>query len=388
MKRKTIGLLAAVTLLGTSLVAASAQVKIGSLAEPVMTVRGASDHRVIVYDSNSLHLNATAAYVIDGDSGKVEGMFGTGEQANLGVSPDRTRIYAADTYWSRLNRGTRTDVVTTYDASTLAVLHEVVIPPKRLIMSATVGNAAVSPDGRYVLVFNEAPATSVTVVDTGAQKFLGEVDARGCWGTFPSANDRFLMLCGNGGFLTVTFGVRADGTLASAGQESKPFFDVGRDPVFATPAADPQDGRVFFLSYGGVVHEVDVSKAVPAFSPTWSVLGPADRVDHWRPGGWQVQAFDRASRTLYVLMHRGGEWTHKFPGTEVWAYDVRTHRNTRRIKLRSEAISIALSSDGAQLYALDEEKATLDVYAAPTGRLLHSVDELGYSPTIVYSSGH
>lgn len=390
MLRVSMSKLASVLAIGvaalTMAVTAEAQVKVESLTAPVRTIPATSPHRVIVYDQNFPHLNDTAAYLINGDTGEVEGMLGAGEQANLAFSPRHDRIYVADTYWSRLHRGTRTDVVITYDTSTLLPVHEVEIPAERFIVVSKKLDGAATPDGRYVLVFNETPASSVSVIDVANQKYIGKIDARGCWGVMPTTPTRFHMICGNGSLLTVSFKVDAGGKLESSAHQDKPFFDVKNDAVFDAPNVDARNGRLVFISKGGLVHTVDVSAATPSYAQPWSLLTDADRAENWVPGGWQAQAYDAASGRLYVLMHRGNEWTYKFPGNEVWVFDSKTRKRIQRLKLREQALSIGISADGQQLYALDDAKATLDIYRLPEGQLLHSVDQLGLSPSALYTS--
>ncbi|HSR57602.1 MAG TPA: amine dehydrogenase large subunit, partial [Candidatus Binataceae bacterium] len=57
-------------------------------------------------------------WIIDGDSRKLVGQLSAGYLANFEVSPDHREMYTVDTYYSRGWRGTRTDVVTIFDAKT------------------------------------------------------------------------------------------------------------------------------------------------------------------------------------------------------------------------------------------------------------------------------
>lgn len=61
-------------------------------------------------------------------------------------------------------------------------------------------------NGRFVLVQNATPATSITVVDLSERKVAGQIATPGCWGTLPAASHpaRLAMLCGDGKIATVT----------------------------------------------------------------------------------------------------------------------------------------------------------------------------------------
>ena len=89
------------------------------------------------------------------------------------VDPRRAELYAAESYYSRLHRGTRTDVLTIYDMKTLSVEAEVKLPTKvaALIFLEYVGLI----DNRFVGVFNMTPAASVSIVDAKTRKFVEEI---------------------------------------------------------------------------------------------------------------------------------------------------------------------------------------------------------------------
>src|SRR5262249_21328529 len=108
-------------------------------------------------------LHRTALF--DADTG---GLLGTITSGSGGVgfvitplfSADHREIYLAETYYSRGVRGEPTDVVTVYDARTLAPLAEVPIPAKRAEYFPGNGSSALSDDGRLMAVFNLTPMAS------------------------------------------------------------------------------------------------------------------------------------------------------------------------------------------------------------------------------------
>src|SRR5713226_1834713 len=105
-----------------------------------------SPHWVWVNDIVFTHMASGQALLVDGDSGQFLGLL---------VS---------------------TDVVTVYDAAHLKPLEEIVIPSKRSSNFPMMANAEVTDDDRFLLIYNFTPAQSVTVVDTQARKFVGEIE--------------------------------------------------------------------------------------------------------------------------------------------------------------------------------------------------------------------
>src|SRR6202158_2057475 len=74
-------------------------------------------------------------YVVDGDSMKIVGMLTAGMISTAAISPDHSRIFVGDTFFSRGTRGSRTDVITVYDAKSLDPVSEIAIAPKRPLAS-------------------------------------------------------------------------------------------------------------------------------------------------------------------------------------------------------------------------------------------------------------
>jgi methylamine dehydrogenase heavy chain len=60
-------------------------------------------------------------------------------------------------------------------------------------------------------------------------------------------------------------------------------------------------------------------------------------------------------------MHRGGQWSQKDSGTEVWVIDTRTHRVVARDRLVRPADAIAVTLDERPLLFTIKD-GTLEVY--------------------------
>jgi methylamine dehydrogenase heavy chain len=185
-------------------------------------------------------------------------------------------------------------------------------------------------------------------------------------------------LCESGRLLTVTLDAQGH-ELARA--MSAAFFDADQDPVFVQGIPTTR-GNVF-LSFLGEVHEIDFSGAQPAFTAPWSLVSAAEK-GHWRPGANQLGAIHRELGRLYVPMHEGGEGTHKDGGTEIWVYDLASHRRLARWPLKphglSRVTSVQVSQDPAPILFAATETSDLAVFDALTGRLRHITKHVAQSP--------
>ncbi len=318
-------------------------------------------------------------WIMDGDTRKILGTIFGGYQGNFEISPDHREMYMIDTYYSRGWRGDRTDVVTIFDAHTAMVLGEVVIPPKRLLIVPKRNSTSVTPDRNFLLVANMTPATSVTIVDLKARKFLGEIETPGCAQVTATANRQFFSMCADGSMLTVQFD---DAGKETSKKQSKPLFDPNTDPMFDQPAV--VGDKAYFISYHGMVLPVDFAGVDAVAQPSWSMLEDADKAQKWRPGGWQTVTFNAKSGLLYALMHQGGEWTHKQFGTEVWVFNAQTHKRVDRIKLKTPGYSIMVSNaEKPILFDMSLLPSRLETYSAPDGKFLGKYEDIG-SPFLLY----
>jgi methylamine dehydrogenase heavy chain len=332
---------------------------------------------------------ATKVLVVDGDSLQLLGMLTGGLLGTSALSPDHKFIFMADTFYSRGSRGERTDVVTTYDARKLAPVREVIIPPKRQQAIPPDGSAlAVTPDGRLLLVANLTPATSMTVVDIANNKVLGEIETPGCTGALLSAPRRFESLCGDGAMLSVDFDEH--GKMTGSKRMTKPFFDPEKDPVFSFPATI--GNTAYFISYHGMAYPVDWSMEPAQAKAPWPLLTGEQRKAGWRPGGYQPLSGYAPGKLLYVLMHRGGEWSHKQFGAEVWVYSTERKQRVDRIVLPRPGTEVYVTRDRDPLMfvvSLPElggmpSAPALQSFSTTTGRYLGMLDQLPGFPLWIF----
>jgi methylamine dehydrogenase heavy chain len=284
----------------------------------------------------------------------------------------------ATTYYARGGHGERTDVVEFTDNSTLAIAGEIVLPPKRAQIPPTYFNVGYSADSRFVYVAYLTPAASFGVLDPADKTVLAEIDTAGCVLVIPSGPNRVSSLCDSGRLLTVTLDLQ--GHEASRAL-SEALFDPDADPVFiqGVPTAD----GYAFVSFLGQVHEVDFSGPQPSIRKPWSLVSATER-GHWRPGGSQPVAINRALGRLYAAMHRGGEGSHKEGGTEIWVFDLKTHQRLARwpmVPLHLGAVTAAqVSQDEAPLLFAAGDQGAVAVFDALSGRLRHVDKNLGQTP--------
>jgi methylamine dehydrogenase heavy chain len=306
---------------------------------------------------------------VGSDTREVKAQLQAHDSATLLVADKRPEIYVADTVWSRGSRGTRTDFITIYDAQTLNVAGEIVLPGgKRALITAMEGLMTFTDDQRVALVFNFTPASSVTVVDLVKRQPVGEIEIPGCSLVYPSGERGFSTLCSSGTLLSV----RLDANGAVAGRtESKPFNPLDTDPLFT--ASTSLGGVRYFPSLHGRVQPIDMRTDDVKVLPDWPLVSAAEKAADWRPSGWQVIAGDD-QKLLYVLMQANAhEGSHKDPANEVWVFNAPTKARVKRLRLVRPGSSISITH-GAEPLMLVQAGERLDVYDPQTGALIRSMD--------------
>ena len=343
--------------------------------------------------------------LFDADTGRMLGMVNGGE----GVSPlhphvSRTRreVYVVETVYSRGHRGERTDLVTIYDAVTLSVAGEIVIPPRRADNGNGVAIAALLDGDRFLVVLNQNPGTSVSVVDLEARAFAGEIATPGCALVLPAGARRFGMLCGDGTAEAITLDESGQ---ESARARSEHFFDATHDPLTEKGVRDGAHWR--FASFEGLLHEIDFASDKPLPATPWSLFTDVDRAEGWRIGGLQHLALHAPSGRLYSAVHQGGPGSHKDAGPEVWVYDLSARARVQRIEMANltaaflrprlgieagslpdRVLSAVLPNPGADTLAVtrddaplllagERESGAVGVYDATTGEHLRDLHETG-----------
>lgn len=338
--------------------------------------------RAYISDIAINHIVDGRLHVVDVDTGRYIGQVPLAYAGQAVLSPDRKTIYVSTTYYSRLTRGTRSDVIDVWDSATLAHKGEIAIPERRAQALNYRGMISVSADGRWLFVQNATPASSVTVVDLRSRRLASEVATSGCWLALPipSTPNRFATLCGDGTIETIS--IDDAGALASR-HRSAPFFDPDHDPAFVH-SQNVRD-RFYFVSFHGKVHELDLSGETPREAASWSLVDAADAKKAWRPGGYQLFAVHEASQRLYVQMHpNGAEGTHKNPAAEIWGFDLAKHRRVVRMPGQNSISLAAIQGKAPRLVALDAmTMGLLLIDAGDKPRVVHRMDNVGEAATLI-----
>jgi methylamine dehydrogenase heavy chain len=334
--------------------------------------------------------------IFDGDSGKMEGSIPAGYVSNLAIAPDNSQFFVSETYWTHGARGKREDLVSIYDAKTLNLVKEIILPGRALVSKQQ--NFDISSSGSRAYVYIMMPVASVVWVDLKKQQVGGTVEIPGCALVFPWGEQGFSSLCGDGSLASVL--VPASGPPKIS--HTKPFFDAANDPIFDNSFVDRATGKAVFISYTGLIYEAKLGADTTVSAP-WSIqkaagyapAGTGVQELAWRPGGWQLAAYHKASGKLFVLMHPGNYWTHKHGGTEVWVLDTKTHALVSRFPLRpvpssglgDDAVpyysNMGVSQDAKPLLYLLNEEGNDVVLDALTGEQLRKIEFAGGSSVSV-----
>jgi methylamine dehydrogenase heavy chain len=335
--------------------------------------------RLYVLDVAFPAAEAARTYVLDGTSGQVEGMFNQAYWPNFAVSPDGSELYAVDSYWEKHTRGKRSDYIVVRDARTLQVSEDIPLPAGRLLIVSKKYNFDVTPDGHYGLTYNLAPQTAVTVTDLKERKAVGTIGIPGCGLIFAQGPARFSSLCADGAIATVSFDESANATV----KRTANVFDAKNDPAFEHSGWDKHHQMLYLVTYHGRVIPVNLAGEQAVIGASWSLTSDAERSAGWRPGGWQISHFHSPKRRLYVLMHRGRDWTHKNSGTEVWEFDATTGTRLQRVKLPEPAQSIAVSQDADALLYVIADSYRIYGFRLATGKPLYRTKPLGFTPQLL-----
>ena len=337
-------------------------------------------HRAYVVDVEFESFVMGRVTVVDPDKKKILGMVPTGFAAPSALSHDRKTLYSADLFYSRGTRGTRTDVLTAWDTSTLSPSWEVVIPSKRAESLTQRYGLKTSADDRFVYVYNFTPSTSVTVVDTQSHAVSSEIAIPGCVLNYPVGNRRFASLCGDGSLQVVTLNDQGQETARSR----TPFFDPNAEKL--NERAVNVGDTYYFVTTTGTVRPVDFAGDAPKILPAWSLVNDAEKKTGWAPGGWQLMAVAPKLDRLYVLMHDAHEamkWED--PSTLIWAFDIKTGKKVATLEAPTPVWSLQATGDDKPLLLGADVEGGLQVFDLSTNKLQSSMPKVAKTATQVMS---
>ncbi|EJN23711.1 Methylamine dehydrogenase heavy chain (MADH) [Pseudomonas sp. GM78] len=340
----------------------------------------AEPHRAFVVDVEFESFVAGRVTVVDPDQKRVLGMVPTGFAAPSALSHDGKLIYSADIWYSRGTRGTRTDVLTAWDSSTLSPAWEVLIPNKRAESLTQRYGLKTSGDDRFVYVYNFTPSTSVTVVDTQAKAVATEIAIPGCVLNYPIGKRKFASLCGDGSLQVVTINDEGKETARSR----TPFFDPNAEKLVER-AVNVGD-TYYFTTTTGTLRGVDFSGDAPKILPSWSLVTDEEKKAGWAPGGWQLMAVAPKLNRLYVLMHDAHEpmkWED--PSPLIWAFDLKTGKKIGTLEAPVPVWSMQATGDDKPLLLGTDVEGGLQIFDLKTNKHTGSMAKVAKTATQVMS---
>jgi methylamine dehydrogenase heavy chain len=307
------------------------------------------DHWIYTVDYESTTDAKLTLYDID--KKKLIAQHGAGFMPGVARSADHRYNFVATSYFSRGTTGERTDVLEITDNQCLSKVGEVILPPKHAQQIPLKYNTSVSDDGGFVYVTNITPATSVAVVDLAKRTVASEVDTAACVLAYPSGPYRFTSLCQSGKALTVT--LDKDGKEINR-EQSETFIDVENDRK---------------------VVSADFSASPAHFDKPWAIVTPQEEKEGWRPGGFHPFAVHQATNRLYVGMHKGKDGSHKEPATEIWVYDMKSHKRLARWKLTEAKLAPLMTLsviEGDKPLVYGSAVVGIQAFDAATGKLVQA----------------
>lgn len=337
-------------------------------------------HRAFVVDVEFESFVVGRVTVVDPDKKRILGMVPTGFAAPSTLSHDQKTLYSADIFYSRGTRGTRTDVLTAWDSSTLSPAWELLIPTKRAESLTQRYGLKTSSDDRFVYVYNFTPSTSVTVVDTQAKAVTSEIAIPGCVLNYPVGNRRFASLCGDGSLQVVTLN---DQGLETA-RSRTPFFDPNAEKLVER-AVNVGD-TYYFTTTTGTVRPVDFAGDAPKILPSWSLTNDEEKKAGWAPGGWQLMAVAPKLNRLYVLMHDAHEpmkWED--PSPLIWVFDLNTRKKVATLQAPVPVWSMQATGDDKPLLLGADVEGGLQIFDLTSNTLTGSMPKVAKTATQVMS---
>jgi len=337
-------------------------------------------HRAFVVDVEFESFVVGRVTVVDPDKKRILGMVPTGFAAPSTLSHDQKTLYSADIFYSRGTRGTRTDVLTAWDSSTLSPAWELLIPTKRAESLTQRYGLKTSSDDRFVYIYNFTPSTSVTVVDTQAKAVTSEIAIPGCVLNYPVGNRRFASLCGDGSLQLVTLN---DQGLETA-RSRTPFFEPNAEKLVER-AVNVGD-TYYFTTTTGTVRPVDFAGDAPKILPSWSLTNDEEKKAGWAPGGWQLMAVAPKLNRLYVLMHDAHEpmkWED--PSPLIWVFDLNTRKKVATLQAPVPVWSMQATGDDKPLLLGADVEGGLQIFDLTSNTLTGSMPKVAKTATQVMS---
>lgn len=292
----------------------------------------------------------------------------------LAFSPDGSRLYAADSYYTQVTRGRWREVLSVYDPNTFDLLHDEVAIPDRLmykVFPAGHRHLFVGPDGRQLFVRKygdpDVHDLRLAVLDTETFAVLAEYPACPNGILRPLSPDR--LVCVDGATLQTI------DALSGVSDEPLRLPISGVAAVYSQPA-----DRLYLVSENAEVATVDVAAPTPQLvgTPTSLAAPPGAPV-----AGHQAMLSADGSR-LYVRFLIG-DWRARGLDVEdeIRVYNIHTWEHLGTITPSVPAFDVAVDADGHYIYAVNPHERTLSIFDASTFEEVGVMRNVGETPAQV-----
>lgn len=313
---------------------------------------------------------------IDADARKSISTLSLRYNPEIQFSPDGDNLYVLDAYFSRVTRGEMKDVLSVYDANSLAVRTDEVPVPDRLrykIFPISDSWFQASPGGNYLLVGKygkpDVHQLRLTVLDAVTFRQLVEYPFPICdGGRLHFLNDeRYLCLMGRDLY-----------SIQVLTQERISLVQVPAGPTALT-ILSPKRNHWFRLDRDGRVTVVELGSS-PARIISENAQLELPR-DHSFLSSDQIAMTQDGARLYIGFAPTSGELFGSGQADVIRTYDTRTWTLLGELTPTFPARYLALSNDGTQLYTTNSEKRTFAIYDAIGLHELGAMPDLGMSPS-------
>jgi len=335
------------------------------------------DTWVFAHDMAFYSLTNGRVYIVDAAAkgADVLGMVDVHMFGNFLPDVARKQLFVSETFYSRGNRGERTDMLTIYDTATLSIKNQVAMPGNKRGQSVThKSSLQLSNDGKFLFIYYFTPAASVGVFDVEKQEFVSEIMLPGCTQMYPSGDHGFASVCADG--TMIAFDLDDAGGVETE-YRTEVFNTIDEDPFFI-PVGRVGD-TAYFVSFAGDVQAVTLAGGAPVLAPRVEAAALfGGEAQDAMPSGWQVITADNAG-LVYMLMRPGAvSGDHKTGGSVVWVFDPKVGKVVKQLPLLGDSIAIEITgADTPLLVATNAATMALDVYDAASGDHLRTIGDLG-----------
>ncbi|MCX4190509.1 methylamine dehydrogenase (amicyanin) large subunit [Methylophaga sp. OBS3] len=369
------GSIAAAALMATTL-PAFAEI---TIEQQSIEVAPASDSKR-VYVTDPGHFQMTSqVFTIDGNNNKILGMVDAGKLPHVLVGDKGKFMAVANTWYDRIARGQRNDYIEVFDTQTHNVTADIDIPEGRFLTAVFTHMATLSTDDKHMLFQQFSPVPAVGLVDLEKNKFVKMMDTPDCYHLFPAPEQNVYMHCRDGSMMKIKYDDEGNST-----QTHSKVFHPEDSYLVNEPYYSDVTNRLAWPDYEGRIYQATLSADGAKFMEPIDVFTEKEKAEKWRPGGWQLVTIHNDSNELYLLADQRGDWTHKSPSRYVFVVDANTGKRLRRIELKHEIDSIAVSQDdNPYLFAVSAGERTMYTFDAKTGKQIAEIGNLGRYPHIL-----